>query len=99
MRCKKCWAPVGTALNCFRWIRRSKDQFEFSETAKAIEKIKKGVSPPNFDDVCNMPLLPNSTIGRFCKDNPELAFYTAFEMAVLQCGELLAKAQNDDKQS
>ncbi len=99
MKCPKCWGPVGTALNCFRWTRRSKNQFEFSKTAKAIEKIKKGIKPLNFDAICNRPALPNSTIGRFCKDNPELAFYTGFEMAVLQCGELLAKAQNDDKQS
>ena len=36
-------------------------------------------------------------MGTLCKNDPELAFCTGFELAVLECGEILAKAQNDDK--
>lgn len=94
MSCRKCGAPTAHAMNC---PFLAKPRFRYSKIAKAIEKIKKGIKCPDFNDVCNKPMLPNSTIGRFCKDNPELAFYTGFEMAVLQCGEILAKAQSDDK--
>ena len=96
MACKKCNGPVGRRKDSPLGIM-IKPQFKFSQTAKAIEKIKKGIKPPDFDAVCNKPALPNDTIGRFCKDNPELSFYTGFELAILQCGELLAKAQSDDK--
>ncbi len=92
MECRKCKGPIGK-----RSVFLTAARFEYSKTAKAIEKIKKGIKCPDFDEVCNKPVLPNNTIGRFCKDNPELAFYTGFELAVLECGELLAKAQNDDK--
>lgn len=96
MSCKKCNGPIGCRKDSpFGIIIRPK--FKYSKTAKAIEKIKKGLDCPKFDEVCNKPALPNNTIGRFCKDNPELAFYTGFELAVLECGELLAKAQDDDK--
>ncbi len=94
MSCKKCSGPVGPGEDIFN---NTIFRFRFSETAKAIEKIKKDIKPPNFEELCNEPILPNKTMGRFCKDNPELAFYAGFEMAALQCGELLAKAQNDDK--
>ncbi len=96
MKCKKCKGPTGHRKDSPFGIMIS-PKFRYSKIAKVIEEIKKGIVPPKFDDICNKPTLPNSTIGRFCKDNPELAFYTGFEMAVLQCGELLAKAQSDDK--
>ena len=93
MECRKCNGPTGCG-DFFLATRK----YRYSETAKAIEKIKKGIKPLiDFDEVCNNPILPNNTIGRFCKDNPELAFHTGFELAALQCGELLAKAQDDDK--
>ncbi len=92
MSCKKCKGPIGKRSNFLTAAR-----FEYSKTAKAIKKIKVGIECPEFDKVCGMPALPNHTIGGLCKDNPELAFHTGFEMAALQCGEILAKAQNDDK--
>ncbi len=70
-----------------------------SELDKAVEKIKKGIKCPNVGEICNKPILPENTIGSLCKDNPELAFYTGWEMAILECGELLAKAQSDKEKS
>ncbi len=96
MSCKKCKGPTGCRKDSPFGIMIA-PKFRYSKTAKAIEKIKKGIKCPDFNKICNFPALPNDTIGRFCKDNPELAFYTGFEMAVLQCGELLAKAEDDDK--
>ena len=98
MSCKKCKGPTGHRKDSpFGIVIPPK--FEYSETAKAIEKIKNGIKYPKFEDVCTIPILPNDNnlILAPCKDNPELAFYTGFEMAVLQCGELLAKAQDNDK--
>lgn len=92
MKCPECKAPVRNSDIPF-----TKPRFRYSDTAKAIEKIKIGIKCPKFDDVCNQPIVENGTTGILCKDNPELAFHTGFEMAVLQCGEILAKAQNDDK--
>ncbi len=92
MKYDKCNAPIG-----YGEVFGTEPQYKYSKTVKAIRKIKKGIKCPEFDDMCNKPILPDGTIGTLCKDNPELAFYTGFEMAVLQCGEILAKAQNDDK--
>ena len=95
MRCKKCWGPVGTTLNCFRWIHRSKNQFEFSETAKAIEKIEKGINCPKYNPESFIPGLKKEI--DFIKNEGEWAFGFGWKYAMLHCKELLAKAQNDDK--
>ena len=93
------WMRIKSA--CIVWwgivITKEITCYEESKITKAIEKIKKGIECPEFDTICNEPMFPDSTMGLPCKDDPELAFHTGFEMAVLECGEILAKAQDDDK--
>ena len=96
MGCKKCDGPIGRRKDSSFGIM-IKSKFRYSQTAKAIEKIKKGIDCPEFKEVCTKPILPNSTVGTLCKDNPEFAFLTGFELGIFRCGEILAKAQNDDK--
>ena len=91
MKCEECDAPTGFAKD---GPFLTKSRFKFSETAQVIEKIKRG-----FD--CPKPNLDSKLLHFLSLDldlqNPEVAYRYGYELAMFQCGEILAEAQENDK--
>lgn len=96
-KCGECKGPVGDEMDIDTKRNSTRSLFRFSETAKAIERVKKGIAFSKNHLKLDPKLLSFLSMDLDLQD-PKVAYRYGFELAMFQCGEILAEAQVNDKE-